>query len=217
MKDSVRIELDGKDGDLSAEVFLYACRELLVILKNVDSSLSNQTFGALAWTLEGLKKQSPATMILSPRLKPGIHDPDMLDLIPRSCIEGLSLLEAKAARPKPFADATLKHVRNLGAYYQTKLGKCSIAFHGKTVDITSRSVAHINTLLGEVFEAEGSVVGNLESVTIHKGNEFRIWEEVSGHPVRCRFSEELFETVKAALGRRVVVEGLVKSNALAGC
>jgi hypothetical protein len=49
---------------------------------------------------------------------------------------------------------------------------------------------------------------------LRRGQEFRVWEEVTGQAVICRFGAGLFEQVKQALGRRVLVYGMMISNAI---
>ena len=76
------------------------------------------------------------------------------------------------------------------------------------------TLANIQTLKGPTYESAGSVVGTLEAVSIHNAFEFRIWSEMTGKPVTCRFDETMFDKVRDALRRAVVVHGLVKWNAL---
>ena len=58
----------------------------------------------------------------------------------------------------------------------------------------------------------GTVVGNLETISIHNGLEFRVWEEDSARPVRCYVSDSQRDRALRLLGRRVVVSGNIKAD-----
>ena len=58
---------------------------------------------------------------------------------------------------------------------------------------TSRSVRF---LIDAKYESEGSIVGSLDSITVHKNHEFRVWDEFSGCAVTCKFRKEMLDEVK---------------------
>jgi hypothetical protein len=212
IREKIRIELEGKRDFLSATAFFGVGRELLAILKNVDSALSHESAGVMVWFIESLKKESPATIVMQGELKPERHETDLVRAVHEISIDGLTSLERHAQRPKFFADSTIFHARQLAEIHAASLERCTVIYQDRRVNITAHTLANVDTLLGEAYESESTIIGDLDSVTVHKGNEFRVWEEVSGNPVRCRFREDQFEQVREALGKRVRVEGTVKSN-----
>ena len=70
----------------------------------------------------------------------------------------------------------------------------------------------VKSLMGTKYETQGSVVGKLDTIRIHRGHEFRVWDEITERPIICRFPEELLATVKDALGHRVLVHGVIWAN-----
>ena len=58
----------------------------------------------------------------------------------------------------------------------------------------------------------GSVLGRLETITVHRDTEIHVWDENTNRPVRCRYPIDLEDTVKALLRERVLVSGLVAFN-----
>ena len=63
------------------------------------------------------------------------------------------------------------------------------------------------------YQESGSVEGKLEMVSIHASPRFAIYHAISGHSVRCKFDpHQLLDVVKEALGKRVIVSGLVHFN-----
>ena len=67
-------------------------------------------------------------------------------------------------------------------------------------------------IIGPRYVSIGSVTGNLDAITVHRGNEFRIWDENTGKPVVCKFEVETEETINRLLRQKVIVHGEVYSN-----
>jgi hypothetical protein len=63
------------------------------------------------------------------------------------------------------------------------------------------------------YRSIGSVEGRLEMVSIHHRPRFTVYHSRTNKAVRCDFAHEDLGTITAALGRRVVVSGVVHSNA----
>lgn len=61
---------------------------------------------------------------------------------------------------------------------------------------------------------EGSIVGSLEATIVHKGNEFRVWDENTGKAVPCYFPDHLLPVAAGHLKRRVLVYGTARLNRL---
>lgn len=61
-------------------------------------------------------------------------------------------------------------------------------------------------------ETIGSVEGTLEAISIHGQPYFNVFDAVTGHAVRCNFPQNIFEAAKAALGKRVLVRGVILSR-----
>jgi len=86
--------------------------------------------------------------------------------------------------------------------------------NGDEAHFNVATLHNIETIQGPTFESLGSVTGTLEAISVHKGHEFRVWSEMTGKPVTCRFQRAIIESVKESLESKVVVTGMVKSNAL---
>ena len=82
----------------------------------------------------------------------------------------------------------------------------------KTTQFDSGIVTTTNQLIGYSYKSFGSVEGTLEMISIHKPARFNVYHSITLHAVRCNLKEEAIEKVREALGRRVVVSGLVSYN-----
>jgi len=62
------------------------------------------------------------------------------------------------------------------------------------------------------YEGFGSVLGMLEVISVHSGNEVRVWDENTNRPVVCVYPDLLEEDLKANLRKRVLAYGVVSYN-----
>jgi hypothetical protein len=215
MSGVIYLELEGKAQELPATIFLHAGRDFLSLLQIVDAALSHEPRGTMYWTIEILRKQSPALIGLlgKPRQRQRAVE-DTAHQVHMACIQGLRILEQQAELPAMFTDETLPLIRRLAHGYHDQLERCTVISDNERVQITTQTLAHIDVLSKPTFEAYSSVAGRLESVSLHRAQEFRVWEEGTGRPVVCQFSQSQFEDVRKALGKRVLVHGVLRSNAL---
>ncbi len=59
----------------------------------------------------------------------------------------------------------------------------------------------------------GTVVGSLDSISVHRGREFRVWDEQTTRPVTCSIKQGKQEArAKELLGEKVVVTGMVRAD-----
>ena len=78
--------------------------------------------------------------------------------------------------------------------------------------IDEETLKHVNDLTGTKEQSFGSVTGNLDAITVHRSNEFRVWDENTDRAVTCRFGAKMEDEIKRLLRSRVLVHGLVHSN-----
>lgn len=63
------------------------------------------------------------------------------------------------------------------------------------------------------FKGIGSIAGQLEMISVHGNPTFNVYDLVTHKAVACRFEVWRLDEIKAALGERVVVTGIVNRNA----
>jgi hypothetical protein len=79
--------------------------------------------------------------------------------------------------------------------------------------VSTRGAANIIRLLPVHHKAIGSVEGTLEAVSLHRGGRFTVYEYRTKKAVKSSFErEQWLEGIRAALGKRVEVGGLVEYN-----
>lgn len=212
MPDSINLKLEGRDEVLTPGTFVNALRYFWGMLRDLDSAVSKDERGSIDWEIESLSKNSPAVVKFTGRSLTNAHN---LPRIEHACVNGLRQL-SEGRRLPDFSDAAVTkalHLAKLKSYRRRDaLSAIQVYTDTDEVDVGPHTVEGIRTLTTIRYEAAGSIVGNLDSITVHRGSEFRVWEELEERPVTCRFTSELLEEVKNALGRRVLVYGNIRSN-----
>ena len=81
------------------------------------------------------------------------------------------------------------------------------------VSIGPRAAVNIDQLIHPGRKEIGSVEGRLNVISLAgRAPRFVLYETITRKAVSCRFTTERLEEIKAALGRRVLVTGLVTFN-----
>lgn len=124
-------------------------------------------------------------------------------------MEGINLLEKNPIRPNHFSDSALRRVKSL-ASLGNQTNKIKIGIYGEFFNISSKSIVHINELLGEKKKALGSIDGILNLISDRRGLHFEIRDRVTRENVKCYFKVEDVEKVVLAFRKRVKVNGLLR-------
>jgi hypothetical protein len=81
------------------------------------------------------------------------------------------------------------------------------------VEVSRRAADNIGELLPVRRESVGAIEGRLEAISIHRAKKFVVYHSITRKAVNCSFKDDEFlEEAKRALGERVHVSGVVKTN-----
>jgi len=215
MSDTIFLRVGTGEG-LSFAAFIESLKNFLFVLKDLDATISHDPRGSVTWEVVTLQKSSPAVVGVAPKVKRGRRD--VSKTVEEQLIKNTKLLSVSGERTQFMSDSALAKIENL-ARLTPKVGTIGIYMNGsdapkKEADITEKTLDNVRQITGVKYYAYGSVVGGLDAISVHKSNEFRVWDEVSGKPVRCKFSESDLERVKSLLKTRVVVYGEIQSNSV---
>ena len=212
---------------IDPESLIIAIQKAHSMLRELDATVSKNPRGHVHWKIETIRKQSPLILgfsgrsrtedesipIIHERLKVGIKQLTTTEESPTR----KSPSSKKTAKPKRvvYSEKFLVSLKKLGNLQKRDdLGPISVYTSQATkVAISEKLVQSIEALLGPKYQSIGSITGSLDSITVHRGHEFRVWDEDSGRPVTCTFPKEMLPTVKDVLQSRVLVHGLIQRNA----
>lgn len=214
MAATLRLHLEGQEGEIAFDSFVLAMNRCLNIIRDVDRVVSARRSEALRWNVAELHSRSGlhATIRAQPKQ---LDFGDLAQKVAAGSVEALRIAEGGEYLPPYLSDTGLNTLELLAA----GLGK-----NGATgLDIehleqqshahVSKDVAqHVKRLRVPAVRAIGSVTGRLEAISLHRSPRFSVYDAVTKRAVNCAFAATALEAVKEALGRRVNVSGIVVRN-----
>ena len=214
MADTIYIRVGTAD-QIPLKTFVDSLSHFMFVLKDLDASIAKDSSGNMEWDVVSLQKNSPAVVGVAPRIKRGHLDTSRI--VEDEFIENVTLLSSRGERTDLLSDSALKRVQSLAAPTKS-VGPIEIYLNGNgpvraRANITEITLNNIRGLTSPKYSAFGTIYGSLDSISVHKGNEFRVWNERTRKPVTCKFTEDELDRVKSYLGIRVMVSGTMLSNA----
>ncbi len=169
------------------------------------------------WVVETLRKASPALLAVRPT---GVGD-EYLGLRQRVEIttairDGFALLSREAVRPAHYSEKALERVRDLAGYVGKGLTSVTVGTTAadQEVELGQQIVQNVSELLQANMTSWGTVEGRLESVTVHRGREFSIYDALTSQRIRCSFGRRISPAdIGKAVERRVSVYGEIRARA----
>ena len=208
----------GSRDEITLEDLRFALQKIAGVLSDLDAAAAKNPRGAVRWRVAVLQKKSPP--LLGVTAEPvARRDPQTREMVRRdtsrevedALLSGVRLLDL-GERPKGISDAAIDKIRRL-AVRSRRIGDIEVYSDVGRSEISETIVSGIDKVIGSATRSKGSVLGTLDTIAVHHGNEIRVWDENSGRAVRCRYPDSLEDDVKDNLRKRVLVGGMVAFNA----
>ena len=220
MSETIFLRVGNREA-ISLDLFISSLSNFLGALQDIDATISKDEQGSLVWEVVVLQKNSPALIGVRPRqraryIKLGIAD--YSGVVEEQFIENARLLNNKAERNDYLSDAALKRIESLArkskgigpmVVYQSDNGAGTPK---NEIVISEKTFENVKKLTSVRYSAFSSIRGNLDSISVHRSNEFKVWDEITHKPITCRFPDSKFEDVRSLLKKRVTVSGILDSN-----
>lgn len=211
----ITFTIEGPPGTVTLRAFLSAFQDQLTVLTEVDAALSQRPDGVLDWVVTDLRLGSLEATIAS-RHRADEVAPQHDRTVARTYRNGLYAIESEGRTPGYFTDRSLVAARRTFKL----IGQDGVTGFRVTTDdfepplaITPRAAVNIDQLIHPGRKEIGSVEGRLNVISLAgRAPRFVLYETIRHKAVSCRFAPEKLEEIKAALGRRVLVTGVVTYN-----
>lgn len=210
----------GENDRISLSDLRLSINRITGILADLDAAASENPAGAVKWQVTALGKQSPPVIGVTAipvarrdRLTRQITRRDTSPLVEATLIAGVRSLDAgERPQQRSVPDAAIDKIQGL-AVQSRRMGDIRVYSDVADAAISETTLTGIRKVIGSATRSKGSIVGTLDTIAVHFGNEIRVWDENSSRAVRCRYPDSLEEDVKGLLRQRVMVTGLVAFNA----
>jgi len=200
------LEIDGPQ--ITAEKFEMGIRSFLDLIKEVAKSVSGHSKG-IQWLID----VRPGSIKVDFLPKPEKAPPDIVPSIVDTIASGIVSLESRDIRPPHFSDRALRNAQSLASILDGKepdLDKVSVWIDERPNPVSTKTVAHVNSLLGVHSRDWGTIEGRLSVISERGGLRFVVYDQLTNKPIRCHFDEELIEEVIESFQQRVSVSGLIR-------
>jgi hypothetical protein len=204
----------GERDRIPLAAFIESLRDFLGMLRDLDATISKDTKGSVIWEVVSLQQNSPPIVGVypTPRSK---KVPDVSAVVAAQVLRNTYLLTTGGQPTQFMSSSALDYLEALAGKAK-RYGPSAVYVNGSCLKqespITEKTLEHVQHLTHVTFMGYGSVVGNLESITVHKKNEFRVWDETTHKAVTCKFQPQQEDIVKALLRHRVTVSGMIYAN-----
>jgi hypothetical protein len=210
---TLRLHVEGRDGEIGFESFVAAMNRCLSIIRDVDRVLSARSSPALHWVVIDLGTASLDAVIRARQPQPRFYD--LPPRVAEGSVEALRIADSGDALP-PYLSETGLNVLEMLANGLRRNGATGLSL----THVEAESAAHVGPetrdnlkrLRVPAVQAIGSITGTLEAINVHATPRFSVYDVVTRRPVSCKFATDDLEEVKAALGSRVNVAGIVHRN-----
>jgi hypothetical protein len=205
----------GNADKITLNGFIECLRGFLGVLQDLDAALANDKSGSAIWEVTFLRKGSPPIVGITPAQRHRDR-PNLGEAVEAQFIDGVTALTIRGDRGDLISDSALLRLKKVAA--QTKrIGSHAVYVNGagelhRETAITETTFRNVAELTDPRYSAFGSIVGKLEAISVHKGDEFRVWDRATGRPVTCKFSTEWEEGIKKLLRQTVTVSGTIHAN-----
>jgi hypothetical protein len=211
----LRLRIEGEAGEVTLRAFVDILNRARYILGDLDSAISERPRGSLEWYISDLAVGS-AVAVVESRPKVPEADDHLALMVSANFVSGLDIVERGEAIPPYFSDTDMGRVRaiaqRLGKPGAETLEATHLNGGQASATVTEQAAVNVKKLLEPSSSAIGSVAGKLEVISVHGPPRFNVYDLVTKRAVRCRFPSEQLGEVAAALGRKVVVTGIVYRN-----
>lgn len=213
MNRGLRVTIEGERGGISLDTLATVVRNTFDILTDLDSAISSAPKGSVNWFITEV---SFGSLVIAIEPKSKLQDADYSSQVTETFVDGLAHIQRERTTPPFFSDYGLRKARDLARMLRED-GARAITIQDMerqtTATIRPEAVTDISQLVNIRYQELGSVEGRLEMVSVHGTPRFTVYHAITRRSVRCKFdANQLLDTVKEALGRRVIVSGLVYYN-----
>jgi hypothetical protein len=203
----------GEGSTIDLPEFVRATGNFLGLLQEVDSSVAERKAGNLRWRVTSLQNNPSPIIGVTPLLRRAVNDTSAR--VEHEVISNVLSLTERGERNRFLSDAALTRVENL-AKTAPKIGGSSIYTDVKNsvtlTTITVKTLSQVQDLTNPRSVSFGTVIGSLDTISVHQGLEFRVWDEDTKRPVRCYLQAKQKAQAMELLGARVLVTGMMKAD-----
>ena len=204
---------EGPEERIDADSFVAALDASLEIFHELDKGL---TGGKFHWYFTFLSVGSGHAVL------EGIPDVSAVEFdemepvarqLEQRYVRGLAALEERADVPEGFTYKAIEAAQRLGSIFSDSVRALDVQTVSGDTHVTSRMLESIREINKRGYRALGSIEGIVVGITLARRRPtFMVRKSDDNNIVDCIFVMDRLETVKDALGKRVLISGEITYN-----
>lgn len=124
--------------------------------------------------------------------------------------DGIIEIEKRPEIPYGFSPKALRNIKELTDLINPDdFAQIVLSSEDWSIALTKNISNHVDDLTNNFYRYYDSIEGKLESISLSKGMTLGIRDEVTNSVIKCHFPDDLFDQAREALGKRVLVSGLI--------
>jgi len=197
-------------GEIRLGVLIHELQALSSLLSNLDRALSPEGKLSTNYMVVELHHSSPAEIVIGGQPKKG--SPDIRAAVFSAPFETVERIEE--GNRKGLDYGLVESLFELARPVGNGLRSAELSRNGNQTNLTMGLKAKLDQLLRVDYTFYGFIQGRLEAANVHAGaNSFRLYPRSGPAKIVGNFPADLSSTVGAALGKDVVVRGLLHYRA----
>lgn len=206
MNQRLTIYLEPEGHYVSLETFAAAVQDLKQLVRGLKPPVVDPE-KPVKWLVTHLEIGS-AMVAAEP-----IADQEAARMLVDLAMDGIHAMENEQSPPAYFGREAIAAVKSLVETTTRDKTKLHVLHGNQQITVTERTASTAKKILDViVWEDYGSVEGALEVVNLHGGYQCNVYDTLTNRKIQCSFRREDLDKVREALGRRVLVIGLVRYN-----
>lgn len=210
LSNKLAIDIDGPYFPL--EKFQQALEHFLTILAEIDRGLSSRGTPDIEWSISSVRSASLHLTAEANLVSDDIEPNRPFEVI-LTFARGMELIQERPERPLMFSNKALRSVKAFSEMLSPEnFAEIEFSTDNWRIQITKSLSANVAELIEDYHKSYGSIEGTLVSISIANKQSFGIRDVLDGRVVKCFFPDNLFETARNALGKRIYVFGIIRQQ-----
>jgi|GEM_PF-3030058 len=210
--DKITLRLDA--GKQKASEFKRAVIDFLDVIGDVADEASGRR-GAVSWVVF---VETGSTCLVAEAVPATAADIASVPRVVAAVKNGFASLAREPGIPNYFSEASVYKVADLALLAGKGDERQSVSLRfgdERPFELSAGMVDNVAQIFAIRTHSLGSIEGRLEMLSLRNGFKCHIYDVLTDRRIDCTYSDELFETVRGALGERVSAFGVISYAAKA--
>ena len=206
--ESLTIRMTGDAGTIPAESLASALSRMVGLLRAIEGQMPRRCRIDKGWQIVDVSHGSPFAVEIKGMSS---QSEEASAAVIGACLDGLVLLDNGAnGLPSYYDRNALEAARDFVSVLGDGVSDLALLAPGRpTLRPSQRIAATASQLLPREHEELGTIQGQVETLRMHTGHLFTIWDVVTGAAVQCTTDPDGLAVAHRAWGQRVRVFGRI--------